>query len=66
MLRARSFVAHSVAQEDAIAEGLPALFVLQPRQGETMITTALASNNARMIREGFGWVQEAIAAEIVG
>ena len=52
MLGARQFVAHSVAQEDAIAEDLPALFILQSRHEETMITTALARKNAQMIGEG--------------
>jgi hypothetical protein len=33
------FVAHAVPQQDAVAEGHPAPFVLSPRQGETMITT---------------------------
>jgi hypothetical protein len=64
MLNARHFVAHAVAQHDAVAEGRPALFVFQPRQGETMITTELARNNARLIREGVARIQEAIAAEI--
>jgi hypothetical protein len=65
LLRARHFTAHSVAQQDAVAEGLPALFVLHPKSGaETMITTMQARDNARMIREGCMRVQEAIAAEI--
>ena len=64
MLGARHCVAPSVAQQDAVAAGRPALFVLQPRHGETMITTELARNNARMIREGVGWIQDAIAEEI--
>jgi hypothetical protein len=64
MLGARHFVPHSVAQEDAVAEGRPALFILQPRHGETMITAALASKNAQMIGEGIGWVQERITMEL--
>jgi hypothetical protein len=64
MLGARHFIAHSVVQEPAVAEGRPALFILQPRHGETMITAAQARKNARMIREGCTWVQEAIAAEL--
>lgn len=39
LIGARHFVAHAVPQQDAVAEGRPALFVLSPRQGETMITT---------------------------
>jgi hypothetical protein len=35
-----------------VAEGHPALFVLSPRQGETMITTGQALSHAQMIREG--------------
>jgi hypothetical protein len=38
-LGARHFVAHAVPQQHAVAEGRPALFILSPRQGETMITT---------------------------
>ena len=64
LLQVRHFVAHSVAQEDAVAEGLPALFVLQPRHGETMITTELARSNARMIRRGVARIQKAVAEEI--
>ena len=63
---ARNSVAHPVAQQDAVAEGCPALFVLQPRHGETMITTALARKNAQMINQGIGWVQERIALEFAG
>ena len=66
MLGARHFVAHSVAQEDAVAEGHPALFILQPRHGETMITTVLARKNAEMIGQGIGWVRERIVAELAG
>jgi len=43
LLGARHFVAHAVPQQDAVAEGRPALFILSPRQGETMITTRQAS-----------------------
>lgn len=42
LLGARHLVAHAVPQQDAVAEGHPALFVLSPRQGETMITTGQA------------------------
>jgi hypothetical protein len=66
MLGARHFVAHSVAQQDAIAEGRPALFVVQPRHGETMITTEQARDNARLIWEGIGRIQRAIDKEIAG
>lgn len=66
MLNARNFVAHSIRQGDGIAKEQPTLFVLNPRQGETMITTAMALNNARMIREGCEWVRDAIDVEISG
>jgi hypothetical protein len=52
LLQARHFVAHSVYQQDAVAEGRAALFILHPRTGETMITMTQAQDNARMIREG--------------
>jgi hypothetical protein len=64
MLGARHFIAHSVVQEPAVAEGRPALFILQPRHGETMITAAQARKNAQMIREGVTWIQKAIAEEL--
>jgi hypothetical protein len=61
LLGARHFVAHAVPQQDAAAEGHPALFVLSPRQGETMITTGQAVSNAGMIREGTGRIRDEIA-----
>ena len=61
LLGARHFVAHAVPQQDAVAEGHPALFVLSPRQGETMITTRQALSNAQMIREGTGRIRGEIA-----
>jgi hypothetical protein len=61
LLGARHFVAHAVPQQDAVAEGRPALFVLSPRQGETMITTGQALSNAQMIREGAGRIRDEIA-----
>jgi hypothetical protein len=66
LLGARHFVAHAVPQQDAIAEGRPALFVLSPRQGETMIPTGQALNNARMIREGTGRIRDEIATLLCG
>jgi hypothetical protein len=66
LLRARHFVAHSVTQQPAIAEGHAALFVLHPKTGETMITTTQAINNARLIREGYERIRDAIATEITG
>jgi hypothetical protein len=64
LLQARHFVAHAVFQEDALAEGKAAIFVLSPKKGETMITLAHADDNARIIREGRVRIQAAIAAEI--
>ena len=61
LLEARHFVAHAVPQQDAVAEGYPALFVLSPRQGETMITAGQALSNAQMIREGTGRIRDEIA-----
>ena len=52
LLGARHFVAHAVPQQDAVAEGHTALFVMSPRQGETMITTGQALSDAQMIKEG--------------
>jgi hypothetical protein len=66
LLGARHFVAHAVPQQDAVAEGHPALFILSPRQGETMITTQQALSNAQMIREGTGRIRDEIAALLVG
>jgi len=66
LLGARHFVAHAVPQEDAVAEGRPALFVLSPRQGETMITTRQALSNAQMIREGTGRIRDEIATLLGG
>jgi hypothetical protein len=64
LLRARHFVAHAVFQEDAVTDdGMPALFILSPKQGETMLTLAQAEDNARMIREGRDRTQAAITAE---
>ena len=51
LLGARHFVAHAVPQHDAVAEGDSAMFVLSPRQGETMIATGQALSNAGMIRK---------------
>jgi hypothetical protein len=62
LLQARHFVAHSVYQEDAVAEGRAALFILNPRIGETMITMAQAEGNARMIREGRARIEAVITA----
>lgn len=62
LLQARHFVAHSVYQEDAIAEGSAALFILHPRTGETMITMAQAEDNARMIWEGRTRIEAVITA----
>ncbi len=62
--QARNFVAHSVAQQPAVAGGLPALFILDPDGAETMIMTAQARNNARMIAEGRTRIQQAINEEI--
>ena len=62
MLEARHFVTHAVRQREAVAEERPALFILSPRQGETMITTAQALNNAELIKKGIGRVREASAA----
>jgi hypothetical protein len=62
LLRARHFVAHSIYQGDAIAASKPALFVLHPRTGETMITMAQAEDNARMIREGRIRIEAVITA----
>jgi hypothetical protein len=66
LLGARHFVAHAVLQQDAIAEGHPALFVLSPRQGETMITTGQALSNAQMIGEGTGRIRDEIATLLGG
>jgi hypothetical protein len=66
LLGARHFVAHAIAQQDAVAEGRAALFILHPRGGESMITTAQARNSARMIREGRDRIQDAIAAATSG
>lgn len=66
LLGARHFVAHAVPEQDAVAEGRPALFVLSPRQGETMITTGQALSNAEMIREGTGRIRDEIAALLGG
>lgn len=66
LLGARHFVAHAVPQQDAVAEGHPALFVLSPRHGETMITTRQARSNAQMIREGTGRIRDEIATLLVG
>jgi hypothetical protein len=66
LLGARHFVAHAVPQQDAVAEGHPALFILSPRQGETMISTGQALSNARMIREGTGRIRDEIAAVLRG
>ena len=66
LLGARHFVAHAVPQQDAVADGRPALFVLSPRQGETMITTGQALNNAEMIREATGRIRDEIAALLGG
>jgi hypothetical protein len=62
LLQARHFVAHSVYQDDAIAERRAALFFLHPRTGETMITMAQAEDNARMIQEGRTRIEEVITA----
>lgn len=63
LLNARHFAAHSIAQQDAIAEGGPALFVLSPKSGgETMITAEMAMSNARMILEGHERIRGVIAA----
>jgi hypothetical protein len=64
LLGARHFVAHAVFQEDAVADGKAAIFILSPRSGETMLTVAQADDNARMIREGIVRIQAATAAEI--
>lgn len=61
MFGARNFVAHSVAQQDAISDGEAALFVLDPRTGESMITTRQARNNARLISEGVARCRAATA-----
>ena len=66
LLGARHFVAHAAPQQDAVAEGRRALFVLSPRQGETMITTGLALSNARMIREGTDRIRDEITAVLAG
>lgn len=66
LLGARHFVAHAVPQQDAVAEGHPALFVLSARQGETMITTGQALSNAQMIREGTGRIRVEIATLLGG
>ena len=66
MFGARNFVAHSVAQQDAISDGEAALFILDPRTGESMITTRQARNNVRLISEGVARIQAAIAAEMSG
>ena len=57
-----AFVAHSVYQQDAVAEGRAALFILHPRTGETMITMTQAQDNARMIREGRTRIEAVITA----
>jgi hypothetical protein len=56
LLGARHFVAHAVPQQDGDAEGHPALFVLSPRQGETMITTGQTAtvSNSRCSRSVTG------------
>ena len=66
LLGARHFVAHAVPQQDAVAESHPALFILSPRQGETMITAGQALTNARMIREGTGRIRDEIVAVLRG
>jgi hypothetical protein len=65
-MRTSTKLAHAVPQEDAVAEGRPALFVLSPRRGETMITTGQALSNAEMIREGTGRIRYEIAALLGG
>jgi len=62
LLGGRHMVAHAIAQQDAVAEGRAALFVLW-RGEETMITTSQARDHARFIREGCRRIQEVIAAE---
>jgi hypothetical protein len=64
LLRARHFVAHSIVQQDAIVEGQAALFVVHPRSGENMITTGMAVDNARMIREGRDRIEALIEREL--
>ena len=66
LLGARHFVADAVPQQDAVAEGHSALFVLSPRQGETMITARQAHSNAQMIREGTGRIRDEIATLLSG
>jgi len=63
--RGRNFVAHAVAQQDAVAEGHAALFIVNLRDGtETMITTSQAASHARYIQEDRRRIWDAIANQI--
>jgi hypothetical protein len=65
LLRARHFIAHSVVQQDAVAEGQAAPFIVHPKSGEeTMITTAQAVSHVRYFQEARGRIYVAIATEL--
>lgn len=65
LMRARHFMAHSVVQQDALAEDEAALFVVNPKSGvETMITTAQALDHVRYFQEARGRINQAIATEL--
>ena len=65
LMRARHFIAHPVVQQDAVAEGDAALFIVNPRSGEeTMITTAQVVSHVQYFREARGRIYVAIASEL--
>ena len=66
LLNARHFVAHSVKQADAVADGEAALFIFNPKQGESMITLVQARNNVRLMREGRERIEAETAKVISG
>jgi hypothetical protein len=65
LMRARHFIAHPVVQQDAVAEGSAALFILNPKSGEeTMITTAQVVNHVQYFKEERARIYMAIANEL--
>jgi hypothetical protein len=65
LMRARNFIAHPVVQEDAVAEGKAALFIVNSRSGEeTMITMAQVVNHVEYFKEARARIYMAIANEL--